>query len=176
MIKIDLKEQSIREKLFLDIANRLEQLVYKSGKEIFECIDLWNNQWTYLEQEKPFSFPCVFIEFVQIPWKPIGGHAQQGDVTANLHIGSKVIAQSRQGSPTQTRALEHLRLLDAVHLLLTGWGAECGYGSFTRVASLHDHDHNELIAHVETYRFTVKDLSAIPTYITLEGDKMVIEK
>lgn len=176
MIKTNLKKQSVREKLFLDISNRLEQLVDSSSSKVIKCIDLWNNQWTYITQEKPFNFPCVFIEFVSIPWKSIGAHAQQGEVTINLHIGSETTALSRQGSPSQSKALEHLRILDAVHLLLTGWGAEHGYGSFTRINSQHDHDHNEIIAHVETYKFTIKDLSAVTDWIKLDGDKFVIER
>lgn len=176
MIKTDLKTKSLLESVYLDTGKRLLQLTDKGGKPIIQAIDLWNNQWQYLDKEKPFNFPCVFIEFVSIPWTQLGMREQQGTVTINLHIGSKTSAPSRLGHELSTKWLEHLRVIDAIHHVLSGWGSETGYmSSFTRTASSHDHDHDDIIAHVETYRVTVKDTSAMATYIKKEGNLFVLD-
>lgn len=85
-------------------------------------------------------------------------------------------ASSRDGNSEQSTYLKHLRTVDAVHALITGWGTETGYmSSFTRVSSTHDHDHDDIIAHLEVYRVTVKDFSAQKAMLKASGDKLLVE-
>jgi len=176
MIKTDLKTPGVFEKMYTDIGNRLNMLVAANGSQIIKTIDLWNNQWGNLSTEKPFEFPSVFIEFNSIPWRSIGGNIQMGEAVVKLHIGSKTNATSRHRHEQSAEFLKHLRTIDALHLVLRGWGQETGYMSaWSRIDSQHDHDHDDIIAHVETYKFTVKDYSACSAYTKLTGDKFVLE-
>jgi len=176
MIKTDLKQDALREKMYKDIGNRLLQLVDKSGKPIVQTIDIWNNQWQYLDKEKPFNFPSVFIEFQSMPWTPIGGNAQQSTVTIGLHIGTKSNAPSRFGNELSSKWLQSLRIVDAIYMVMNGWGNETGYmGSFTRVNSIPDHDFDDIKADLEVYRVTVKDTCAMPEYIKKKGDLFVLD-
>jgi hypothetical protein len=176
MVKNDLKAAGIFEKMYTDISARIAKLCLPSGERVIKTIDLWNNQWANLATEKPFLFPCIFIEFMPIQWRSVGGGVQVTDAVITLHIGSKTNASSRDGNSEQSTYLKHLRAIDAVHALVTGWGTETGYmGSFTRIGSTQDHDHDDIIAHLEVYRVTVKDFSAQRPMLKLDGDKLVVE-
>lgn len=171
MIKLDLQRLGLREKMYRDICQRLALLVDSNQKPVIESIDLWNNQWNYLEKEKVFGFPCVFIEFRSLPWTQLGGKQQQSSATIALHIGGRTNAASRWGNPQMDVALKHLRVIDAIHYVMSGWGSETGYmGSFTRILSENDHDHDDIIADVESYKVLVKDESAMPNFIKKVGD------
>lgn len=175
-MKTDLNQPGIFERMTEDIGNRLAKLTLKGGAPVIRTIDEWNNQWQHLDKEKPFDFPCVFIEFGQFPWRTVGGRVQQATGTVTLHIGVRTNASSRHGHQQQKNYLSASRVVDAIYALLNGWGAETGYmGSWSRINSQRDHDHDDIIANTETYRFTVKDTGAMPSYVTIEGDKFELE-
>ena len=175
-MKNDLNLPGIFERMMLDIGDRLSDLTTTGGKPIIKTVDEWNSQWANLDKEKPFEFPAVFVEFVQFPWRSIGGGVQMATGLVNLHIGVRTTASSRRGNPQAKTYFSTARVVDAVYALLNGWGSETGYmGSWSRINSQRDHDHDDIIAHIETYRFTVKDSGAKPSYIKVEGDKMVVE-
>lgn len=175
-MQTDLNTAGIFEQMMLDIGNRLKAIVSPSGKELIKTVDEWNNQWAYLDKEKPFEFPSVFVEFAQFPWRSIGGRVQMAVGTVNLHIGLRTAATSRHGNPQATTYYANARVVDAIYAALSGWGSETGYmGSWSRTNSQRDHNHDDIIAHIETYRFTVKDTGAMPSYVKLEGDKLVVE-
>lgn len=175
-MKTDLKRSGIFEQMMLDIGTRLNQLVSTSGKPIIKTVDEWNNQWAYLDKEKPFEFPSVFVEFAQFPWRSIGGRVQMATGLVNLHIGIRTSATSRHGHQQTSTYYGNARVVDAIYAALNGWGSETGYmGSWSRVNSQRDADHDDIIAHIETYRFTVKDTGAMPSCVSVEGDKLVVE-
>ena len=175
-MKNDLNTPGIFEHMMLDIGNRLKAIVSQNGKKIVKTVDEWNNQWAYLDKEKPFEFPSVFVEFAQFPWRSIGGRVQMATGLVNLHIGIRTSATSRHGHQQTSTYYGNARVVDAIYAALNGWGSETGYmGSWSRVNSQRDADHDDIIAHIETYRFTVKDTGAMPSYVKLEGDKLVVE-
>lgn len=176
MIKAELNNSGIFEKMYTELGDRIAKLCLPSGERIIKTIDLWNNQWANLSTEKAFLFPSVFIEFMPIQWRSVGGGVQVADALITLHIGSKTNASSRDGNTEKPTFLKHLRTIDAVHALITGWGNETGYmSSFTRVSSTHDHDHDDIISHMEVYRVTVKDFSAQKPMLKVSGDKLLVE-
>lgn len=175
-MKNDLNTPGIFEHMMLDIGNRLKAIVSQNGKKIVKTVDEWNNQWAYLDKEKPFEFPSVFVEFAQFPWRSIGGRVQMATGLVNLHIGIRTSATSRHGHQQTSTYYGNARVVDAIYAALNGWGSETGYmGSWSRVNSQRDADHDDIIAHIETYRFTVKDTGAMPSCVSVEGDKLVVE-
>jgi hypothetical protein len=177
-MKTDLNQHGIYERMYTDICNRIDTLTEGTGRNIIKSIDLWNNQWAYLSSEKPFKFPCVFIEFTDINWRAIGKGQQLGNANVRLHFGSKTNAPSRHKNKHTADYLKHLRIIDALQSLFTGWGSETGYmGSWTRVQTTHDHDHDDIIAHTLTYRFMVKDSAGVVQLESIgEGERLLVEK
>lgn len=161
---------SLREQLYVDIAKHILGITV-NRKPVFKFIDLWNNQWQHMAEEKVVNFPCLFIEFGDIQWQQLGGKAQQGEVTISLHIGSKVPYSSAMTDGFNNAATKHLRLLDAVHAHLKTLNIDYG-GSFTRISSATDHDHDNIVAHIEQYRVVVEDYSAVPITVrrTVRGE------
>lgn len=164
------KTLSLREKLYVDIAKHLLGIKI-GGKPKISYIDLWNNQWAHLAEERVISFPCAFIEFNSIKWRQLGRHVQQGEVLVNLHVGSKVIVSSGMSTGFNYAATEHLRLLDDIHLRIKSLRLDYG-GSFTRISSSTDHDHDNIIAHMEQYRVVVLDRSAEPVRVSRKINKV----
>jgi len=167
---------SVRANFYKAIAGKLNMIVDVNNKPVIKTIDMWNNQWANMGTESPLAFPAVFIEFKTMNWKTIGGkHVQHADVAIALHVGSKVLTKSRYNDAQMNLALQHLELIDIIHKWITGFSGT-NFNSFVRISSDHDSDHDEIIAHVETYKCVLEDSTAMPSYTHLEGDKLVIER
>lgn len=147
--------KSIRARLYGDIAHCL------LDSELFKYVDLWNNQWQHLDEEKILQYPCVLVEFSDIAWRQIGRHCQRGDVTINLHVGVKARGRTAAIDRTVAPGVEYFELLDALHRLMRDLRLPYA-GTFTRTASSTDHDHDSLIANTETYVVGITDTSAEP--------------
>jgi hypothetical protein bfra3_16213 len=52
-------------------------------------IDLWNQQMGFLEQEKPFRLPAVFIEFSPTEWT----HADNGSYKTNQEVRLHIVTE-----------------------------------------------------------------------------------
>ncbi|MDD3892019.1 MAG: hypothetical protein PHE03_06910 [Bacteroidales bacterium] len=176
-MKNNLNQPGLYEKMYTDICNRLDTLTAINGDKIIESIDLWNNQWAYLASEKPFKFPCIFIEFLDISWQSVGKGQQLGNANVRLHFGSKTNAPSRHKNRQKAEYLKHLRIVDALQELFTGWGFETGYmGSWSRTQTTHDHDHDDIIAHILAYRFTIKDSAGVGRLESIGGgERLLVE-
>lgn len=147
--------KSVRTRLYEDLARRL----LDSG--LIKFVDLYNNQWVHLNEEKVIKYPCVLVEFEQIQWQQLGRHCQRASVLLNLYVGVKASGRTSAMERTPRPATEYLELLDDIHLLLRD--LQLGYaGTFTRTQSLTDHDHDDIIVCVEQYRVNVIDTSVSP--------------
>jgi len=165
--------KSIRARLYGDIAR------YLLDSELFQYVDLWNNQWQHLDEEKIVRFPCIFVEFADIRWMQIGRHCQRGDVTLNLHVGVKARGRTAAIDRTVAPAIEYFELLDALHCRMRDLCLPYA-GTFTRTASSTDHDHDDIIANTETYVVGITDTSTerstTTRQIAVEIGKTSIEK
>jgi len=165
---------SFREKLYIDIATHIAKIENESGEQYFKTIDLWNNQWEFLADIPSFPFPAVFIEFASLAYKSIGNKIQTSEILIRLHIGDNTLQKSKfTNADTIPEGIVHLRSIDALHFWMGRLQGDY-FSSFTRTVSEHDHNHDKLIAHVETYRTMAKDDSAIPVYAEIEGDKLKV--
>ena len=125
----------------------------------------WNEQWQFEQQGQPLKFPCVFIEFVSLPWEQLGNKVQQATAVIKFHIGSRSLDED---------SVDHLDLIEIINFWLTGFQGT-NFGTFTRTGFEADHNHDSLVAHSLTYKVRVQDNSAVRTRVRVEGDLLVIE-
>lgn len=159
--------------LYLAIAAKLAAIVDETNKPIFKHIELYNNQWAYLSEIKPISYPCCMIEFTNIPFEQLSAKVQAANTIIKLHIGSYGLLDNRYGSTGHANTLTHLDLLDIVNNWMSGFNGT-GFNSFTRVSLEPDQDHDEVIIHVLSYRTRIIDNGSIRAMIEVKGDKLIV--
>ncbi len=146
----------MRKQLYLAIIDRLKQLTDDLGHRLVKHFDLWNLNVEFIELERAFEMPAVFIEFCNIEWKTLSGGVQQADVDVRLHVVTRYRGEAADGSPFQADALEHFDLLEKINKALFGLEGN-GFKAFKRIGSATNHNHEEIIENVETYRAMVID-------------------
>jgi hypothetical protein len=167
---------TIRKQFYLDIVERLKLIIGPDRRQIIKTFDLWNEQWKFLDQIPAFSFPAIFIEFKSLPWTQLGKRRQATDGIICVHIGSYTLAETKDGSSNQQKGLDHLVLLDAIHYILSGWDGNGDYfGAMTRMLSEFDHNHNAVVADVETFKTRMVDDSAVHAHQDLTGVTLKIK-
>lgn len=101
-----------RKQTFLDI----QSLIVAAFPQY--TVDVFNNQFDDFEgeenNESPFSFPCLFIEFVGGDWQHNGLQRICPQYFFRLHIGIEDYRSSHTGNSDQSQALEHLDQIEAI--------------------------------------------------------------
>ena len=128
-----------------------------------EHFDLWNNQLNPPkdEEEIPFNIPAVFLEYRPVDWSTMGNKQQQAEVTFNLIVVSESLVETSSNETAADRnfGLQHLQLLDNIFAVLQGFGGDC-FGSITRTGLNMDHNHDQLLVHVLSFRTRLIDKAA----------------
>lgn len=155
--------KSVRSRLYEDIARHL------LDSKLVKQVDLYNDQFSHLDEESVIKYPCVLIEFSDISWRQLGQHAQQGEITINLHVATRSKGRTTIADRATPPATEYLELLDDLHVAMRD--LRLAYAStFTRTASSTDHDHDDMIVNVETFRTVVIDEAARPSAKRVKRD------
>ena len=138
----------MRKELYKMLCDRLQTI------EAIKHIDLWNNNVEFLDQEQPWERPAVFVEFRSIKWEWIVvGLEYRAEPEVALHVVTDWGGPTTPGSPTQEESLQLFDLLDEIHATLAG---VCGdtFLEFDLVQSDTNHNHEEIVESIETYRCT----------------------
>ena len=149
------QSQDVRAKLYTDIAHAL------LDSKLVAYVDRYNNQFAHLEEEKVLRYPCALIEFSDIQWQQVGRHVQRGTVLVNIYVATKVRGRTSAVGRTADPAVEDFELLGALRIVLRDLSLDYA-GTFTRMRSVTDHDHDSTIVNLEQYTVTVIDTSAEP--------------
>lgn len=158
--------KSVRSRLYEDIARHL------LDSKLVKQVDLYNDQFSHLDEESVIKYPCVLIEFSDISWRQLGQHAQQGEITINLHVATRSKGRTTIADRSVPPATEYLELLDDLHVAMRD--LRLAYAStFTRTASSTDHDHDDLIVNVESFRTVVIDEAARPRTKSVQRDVII---
>lgn len=158
--------KSVRSRLYEDIARHL------LDSKLVKQVDLYNDQFSHLDEESVIKYPCVLIEFSDISWRQLGQHAQQGEITINLHVATRSKGRATIADRSTPPATEYLELLDDLHVAMRD--LRLAYAStFTRTASSTDHDHDDLIVNVESFRTVVIDEAARPRTKSVQRDVII---
>ncbi len=152
----------MKKQLYLDIVTRLKTIVTDDEVPVpvFKHFDLWNRQVEFLEQETPFEFPAIFIEFMPHNWETMGKRRQQSDIKIRLHVVTRWFAQTADYSPDSNEALEYLDLVNKVTACMQS-ADMTGSNAFMRTASLPNHNHVGLLDSIEEYTTRITDDSAV---------------
>lgn len=150
----------MRKQLYLNLIDRLKSVKDKNSISLIKTFDLWNEQIDFIEQEGAFDIPAVFIEFLPIEWKTLGGNIQQADASIRLHVVTPWKGSERDGSLYQEQALQRFDLLEQIHSCLFNYQKEYEHGNFCmfrRTSSTTNHNHDELVEDIETFTFRVME-------------------
>lgn len=148
----------MRKQLYLAVIERLKTIVNESGEPTLKHFDLWNQNVAFIEQESIFPMPAVFIEFLPIDWKTLGGGVQSATIGFHLHIVTSTPGSAADGSTFQPDALQLFDLLDDVHCALSGFRGS-HFRQLQRTSSHTNHNHEELIESIESFSVNVDDVS-----------------
>lgn len=170
----------MRKKIYLSIISRLQQLILRDdGSIVFvsqeelqrmkdnnEVInyairhfDLWNQNVQFMELEQPSFFPLCFIEFMPIRWEQLSGGVRMANFTIRLHVVNQWLYPTQADSDFQNKGLEYLDLLDMINKALHQFSGD-GFGSFSCLNSITNHNHEGIIEDIEEFVTNVKDESA----------------
>jgi len=154
------------------LAARLLNIKDENDTSIIKHIDFWNQQFNE-DWKAPFNFPAVFLEFKTIPFQSTGKHRQLGQMYFDLHIASSTKAKSQYSQQFTDRFLSHLQLNDLIHYWLAGWSGEF-FGSVSRTNFAHDHYYSDVVEHIQSFKCTITDTTAIKSYTKVEGDLLIV--
>jgi len=163
----------MRRQLYLDIKNCLKSVLKPDKTQMFEHFDLWNQQVDFLEQETPFKFPAIFVEFLPIVWNKMGYNKQNADISLRVHIVSRWHSNSADYNPQEYDALEYLELADIVNNALTNFATTSG-NRFMRTRSEINHNHETILDSIEEFTCNVIDISGFPEYVAVNNVVPVI--
>ena len=137
---------SAKLELFNDIVTELEKI-----SEV-ETIQLWNSQLANENEEIPFNFPAVFIEFSELAWtstnlKP-SRLGTQGNVTKEQEGEGGLIILHIAFSRLENETISFPIIdpvIDKVYFAIQGLKRKERYTSLLRVSELQDTDHGRVI-------------------------------
>lgn len=138
---------NIRSELYRDIAERLADV----GE--IRHIDLWNRNVEFLEQERPWPTPAVFIEFGEIGWraaKTAGGVCFRGTGTILVHIVTEWDDADGAACGCGCLGMDRLGLSDIVQERIEGMSGE-GYDGVSLSRTLTNHDHEDIVENIDIY-------------------------
>lgn len=147
----------MRKQLYLAVIERLKNITNESGEQLLKHFDLWNENVAFIEQEAIFAMPAVFVEFLPIEWKSLGGGVQSAIIQFRLHIITDTKGSTSDGSTYQPDALQLFDLLDDIHRTLSGFRGP-HFRQLQRISSHTNHNHEELIESIETFQVGVDDV------------------
>lgn len=158
----------MRKKLYL----KLIEWLTSSG--IVKHVDLWNENVQYIEEEQPWECPAVFVEFLPIQWQSLPHGVQEATINFRLHIITRVVEPTSaeniilpaEGEPAADNqylngGLEYLDLLEQINALIHCQNSPAlGINTITRIQSVTNHNHEEMLESIEDYSVHVVDDSA----------------
>lgn len=153
----------MRKEIYLAVIDRLKTIKEENGEETIKHFDLWNRNTDFIDQETPWPRPAIFIEFHPIKWSNMAGGIQTADISFSLHVVTDWKGGSEDGSIHQTETLQIFSLLDRINKALSGYSKlyadNSGFRAIQRTGSNTNHNHEEILEHIETFNASVTDQS-----------------
>jgi len=143
---------SVKLDIFNDIVTAVEAIVDINSVKVINTVELWNSQLENEDDEKPFNYPAVFIEFGEIPWTSTNQQpsalGSQGNVTKEqkgedsliiIHIAFSQLEDETVSFPIIDA------VIDEVYFAIQGLFVDQKYSPILRVAERQDTDHDRVI-------------------------------
>lgn len=147
--------------IFLDLRDIILEIKDSNNNQIIKYFDLWNRQLDFLAEDSPADYPAVYIEFLPIEWQTLGEGVQDADFEFRLHIATRWFGQTYSIAP-QEIASEQLDYLDIPNKIFKVLQGSCitNTNNIIRTNTEFDHNHENYIETVETYRCHIIDTQA----------------
>lgn len=111
-------------------------------------VGLFNNQFNRIAEEKPFGFPAVFVQFLELDYFTRGDSSQDAETIARLHIGYDSL---------KTDDLAIFDLIDEIHGVIQGLTLNSLFTPLDRVHEEQDVDHDVISVWLADYAFKLRD-------------------
>jgi len=126
--------------IYTDLKSRIETLSQ------IKTVGLFNNQFANENQEKPFIYPAVFIEFSDIVFESENQGIKKIKLETTLHVGMRQLVED----------LELFDIVQAVSAIVDGYTTD--YSTpFIKVREVHDVDHDNVLVWNIIFTTTVTD-------------------
>lgn len=126
--------------IFTDLKSRIETLSQ------IKTVGLFNNQFANENQEKPFQYPAVFIEFSDISFESENQGIKKIKLETTLHVGIRQLVED----------LELFDIVQAVSGVVEGFTPD--YATpYVKVREVHDVDHDNVLVWDIVFVSTVID-------------------
>lgn len=160
----------MRKEIYLAIIERIKK--EKLGVLHF---DIWNENIQFIIRKKVFKVPAVFVEFEPIKWKQAGKGVKKADLNIRLHIVTRTLGETADGSKFQEQELKNFDLVENITAVLPGLCGEC-FSSFIHTDTIPDHNHDELEESIECFKTNVTNRLAVKKAITVPSQPSIIKK
>jgi hypothetical protein len=111
-----------------------------------KTIDVFNNQFENEPNEKPFRFPAVFFEFVNLPYRSEVNGIQKIDVEFTLHVATSELRQS----------FDLWDLCEQIGTSLHNYSGD-NFSDITQRNAIPDNDHDRINIWRLTFGCTITD-------------------
>lgn len=154
---------------YLAIMNRLIDQV-----NTLEYFDWWNGQLMIPEGEDddlPFNFPAVFMEYDPVIWETLGNRRRSAKVSFRLYVAVENYLEksSVEDKAIQEEALCSADIVDLIYKALRGYNGNCSFGSISITDETPDHDHDQLEIPILSFKTRLWDDVAKPELIPLNN-------
>jgi hypothetical protein len=121
-----------------------------------EHVRLWNNQMELLEKNEqiPFQFPAIFIDFLDINWRQLGKGTQIADLTVRFYV-----CFSSFHTTENEEDVTMFDLVQEVYLVLQDYKPSMG-GKLTKTREETDTRHTNMYVWIMDYTTTYQDVVA----------------
>ena len=135
-----------------------EILTYLINNTSFETVNVWNNQFDYIEDGSSYSFamPCCFIEVLADDTQPIGGKYQGSDLVVNFHIGNDFYNENLMETNLQIFKLRD-DLIKSISTFQPSTGS-----LLNKISEQQDFQHTNVYHYVVSYKMHWIDTTVVP--------------
>lgn len=153
----------MQKELYIALKARIETLAS------LKIVGLWNNQFERENENVPFGYPCVFIEFTNIEYRDFLKGVQDFQMDVSLHLGFESY---------KTEDIDILQLKQDLHFVVHTF--QQGYNTkLLRRSEVQNFDHTNIQEYILTYHCSGKDYfvdtDVLATVNTLELDVELVQ-
>lgn len=147
--------------IFLDLRDIILEIKDSNNNQIIKYFDLWNRQLDFLAEDSPADYPAVYLELLPVEWQNLTHRIQEADLEFRLHIATRWYGQTYSTAPEETTS-EQLDYLDIPNKIFKVLQGSCitNTNNIIRTNTEFDHNHENYIETVETYRCHIVDTQA----------------
>ena len=147
--------------IFLDLRDIILEIKDSNNNQIIKYFDLWNRQLDFLAEDSPADYPAVYLELLPVEWQNLTLGIQEADLEFRLHIATRWYGQTYSTAPQEVTSeqLDYLNLPSVIFKALQN-STITNCNSIIRTATEFDHNHENYIETIETYKCHIIDTNA----------------